>query len=81
VAAGWWSWALTGAGLICLWLMSSGKAWPWLVAAVGQTGWITFGATTGQHGFVVLGLSNAVLQVLGWRRTRRRLAAAEAVAS
>lgn len=75
-----WSWALTAGGLTCLWLISTGKAWPWLLTACCQVGWLTYGVATGQWGFVVMALANAVVQLAGWRRVRRRLAT-EAVMS
>lgn len=76
-----WSWAITAAGLTFLYLISTGRAWPWLLSAIGQIGWITYGATTRQWGFVLMGCANAVVNLLGWRRVRRRLAEAEVVTS
>lgn len=67
-----WSWALTASGLTCLYLISTGKAWPWLASSIAQVGWITYGATTRQWGFVLAGLAYAVVQFVGWRRVLRR---------
>jgi hypothetical protein len=68
----WWSWALTGIGLTCLYLMSTGRAWPWLAACFAQSAWITYGFVTHQFGFVVSGCAYAVVQLVGWRKARRR---------
>lgn len=75
----WWSWGLSIVGLSMLWLMSTGRSWPWLAAAAGQAAWMCYGATTHQWGFVASGLAYGVVNLLGWRRVRRRVAA-EAVA-
>lgn len=76
-----WSWALTANGLIWLYLMSTGKAWPWLGSCLTQVGWVSYAVATRQWGFVLAGLANAGVQFLGWRRIRvRRRVAVEAVA-
>ncbi len=68
----WWSWALTACGLTCLWLCSTGRAWPWLACAAGQTLWIAYGFVSEQYGFVASGVAYAVVQVAGWRNVRRK---------
>lgn len=73
----WWSWTLTGAGLLFMYLISTGRAWPWLLSATGQVGWISYGLVSRQWGFIVLGVSNAAIHFLGFVRTRRRLRLAE----
>jgi hypothetical protein len=54
---GWWSWVLTGMGLVGLWLAGQKNVWGWAVGLAAQPFWITYAVVTDQYGFVVSGLA------------------------
>jgi hypothetical protein len=53
---GWWSWALTAAGVTGLWLAGQKNMWGWAVGLAAQPLWMAYGLITDQYGFVVSGL-------------------------
>jgi hypothetical protein len=50
---GWWSWLLTGMGVIWLWLAGSGRWWAWGLGIATECCWIAYALATRQYGFVV----------------------------
>ena len=49
----WWSWLLTGVGVIGLFLAGSHRRAGWAIGLGAQGLWITYALATQQYGFVV----------------------------
>lgn len=51
-----WSWLLTLTGVTGMYVVGKKNRSGWLIAAGSQLLWITFGAITGQYGFIIAAL-------------------------
>lgn len=63
-----WSWVLIGFQLLGLWSLSRQRPSGWLVGAVVQTGWTTYGVLTAQFAFVAGCTVSLAIQSSAWLR-------------
>ena len=65
-----WSWLLAAASLVGSELIARHRRAGWAIQLAGQLAWATYGATTGQWGFVAAACVFGPQNVLAWRRWR-----------
>lgn len=53
---GWWSWGLTLAGALGLYLAGQKNLWGWAVGLAAQPLWVVYAMVTAQYGFIASGL-------------------------
>lgn len=63
-----WSWVLTAASLLGLWLTGNKRREGWLVALASEGLWAAYGALTRQYGFIAMSLAFAAMHVRNWRK-------------
>lgn len=65
-----WSWALMATGVVGLWVAGGAKRYGWAVCLVSQIGWLAYGATTRQYGFVASAFVYGFVYFRNWKRAR-----------
>lgn len=68
----WWSWALTGVGVTCMYLVGRQRTYGWLLSVAAQLLWLTYAIATRQWGFILSAGLYGGIYTLNWLRWRRR---------
>ena len=67
----WWSWILTGVGVLGLYLAGRKFWWAWLIGLGAQVLWIAYAIATHQYGFIVSAVAYGWVyakNARGWRQ-------------
>lgn len=71
MAAWWWSWLLTAAGVSGLLLAGSRRKVGWAVGLGAQALWIAYALVSEQYGFLASALAYGSVYARNWLRWRR----------
>ena len=67
----YWSWGLTGLGMLTLYLAGNGRRSAWALGMAAQLAWIAYALATGQPGFVVAALGYGAMYARNWIKSGR----------